>query len=75
MLSFDEWNTRAESPDPSALRKDRERLEWLECNHQEFADLLYRIGWDSPTDAQWNKLELFLRGIRSTIDQAMKGDQ
>lgn len=57
-------------------KKDKARLDWLECNHTAFAEELMRIGWKSPNDAQWEHLKFLLRRIRhatdSAIDNAMK---
>ncbi len=54
---------------------DSAMLDWLEENHVEFAEELHRIGWTSPTDAQWEKLKFFLRRIRCAIRAAMQAKQ
>lgn len=36
----------------------------------EFAEQLYALGWDSPTDAQWRKLDAFLPSYTQRIEAA-----
>ncbi len=62
-------------PAPAPTGCDSAMLDWLEKHHVEFAEELHRIGWTSPTNAQWEKLKFFLRRIRAAIRAAMQAEQ
>jgi hypothetical protein len=48
------------------LEKDRERLDWFRVNSPWLAEYLFSIGWKSPNDAQWDKLDKLTADIRLT---------